>query len=77
VPFGDTVTGPPETAFPVEKPVPVHEVAFVEDQDRFDDCPELIVVGLAVRLAVGAGFETVTVAFATGDVPPAPVQAIE
>jgi hypothetical protein len=52
---GDTATGPPEAAFPVEKPVPVHAVALVEDQVRVEDCPELIVVGFAIRVAIGVG----------------------
>jgi hypothetical protein len=45
----------PETTPPVEKPVPVQDVAFVEDQDRVEDWPEVIEVGLAERVTVGRG----------------------
>ncbi len=36
------------------KPVPVHEVAFVEFHERVADCPLSRVEGLAERVAVGA-----------------------
>jgi hypothetical protein len=55
---------------PVEKPVPVQEVALVDDQERVDDWPLVIDVGLAVSEAVGAGAVTVTVAFALADTLP-------
>lgn len=42
-----------EGAPPVEKPVPVQEVAF-EDHVSFEDCPTVIEDGVAVRVAVGA-----------------------
>jgi len=45
----------PETAPPVEKPVPAQEEALVDDQVRVDDCPPVIEVGLAAREAVGEG----------------------
>ena len=38
---------------PVEKPVPVQEVAFVEPHVRVEDWPAVMEVGLAVREAVG------------------------
>ena len=38
---------------PVEKPVPVQEVALVDDQVSVDDWPAVMDVGLAVREAVG------------------------
>lgn len=44
----------PDVAPPVEKPVPVHDVALVEDQERFDALPEYRVVGVAERSTVGA-----------------------
>jgi len=44
----------PETAPPVEKPVPVQEVAFDDDQVRVDDAPLEMEVALAEREAVGA-----------------------
>lgn len=45
----------PEVALPVEKPPPVQEVAFEELQVSVEEPPDAIVVGLAERLAVGAG----------------------
>jgi len=51
----------------------VHEVAFVLDHVRVELLPEVIEVGLAEIVAVGAGLEvTVTVALFWAD-PPAPV----
>ena len=38
---------------PVEKPVPVQEVALVDDHERVDDWPLVMDAGLAVREAVG------------------------
>jgi hypothetical protein len=38
---------------PVEKPVPMQEVALVDDQVRVDDWPLVIDAGLAVSEAVG------------------------
>ena len=38
---------------PVEKPLPVQEVALVDDHERVDDWPLVMDVGLAVREAVG------------------------
>lgn len=37
---------------PAVKPVPVHEVAFVDDHVRVDDCPWSMTVGEAERVAV-------------------------
>ena len=53
----------PDVAPPVEKFVPVQEVALVEDHERVAEVPCAIDAGFAVRVAVGAGCEaTVTVA---------------
>lgn len=60
----------PEVAFPVENPLPVQDVALVDDQVRVEDWPEVIGVGFAESAAVGAGAVTVTVAFADADVLP-------
>jgi len=61
---------------PVEKPVPVQEVALVDDQVRVDGWPLVMDVGLAEMVAVGAAPGTVTVAFAVADALPF-VQATE
>lgn len=73
VTVGETDT---PTAFevdpPVEKPVPVHDVALVEDQVSVTDWPEAIDVWLAFKEAVAAGLVTVPVysnAPASGAVP--------
>ena len=60
----------PERALPVEKPVPVQEVALVDDQVRVDGWPLVMDVGLAVSVAVGAVPVTVTVALALADALP-------
>ena len=65
----------PEVAPPVEKPVPVQEVALVEDQVSVEEPPEVMLVGFAEREAVGefAGVTlTVAVSIAESvlDVPP-------
>jgi hypothetical protein len=57
----------PERALPVAKPVPVQEVALVDDQVSVDDWPLVMDAGLAESVAVGAGAVTVTVAFADAD----------
>ena len=57
-------------------PVAVHEVALVELQVRVDAPPPAIVVGLAVRVAVGM-VPIDTVAVAAVLVPPVPVQVNE
>ncbi len=53
----------PDDALPVEKPpAEVQELAFVEDQVSVEDCPLLMVSGLALRVAVGeAGGGVLTV----------------
>jgi hypothetical protein len=42
----------PDVALPVEKPVPVQEVAFVDDHVSVEDWPLVMLVGLAEREAV-------------------------
>ena len=61
---------------PDHAPEAVQEVALVEDQLNVDAPPLATVLGLAVRVSVGAGgvTETVTVCVA---LPPVPVQVIE
>jgi hypothetical protein len=54
----------------VEKPVPVQEVALVDDHERVDDWPLVMDAGLAVSVAVGAVPVTVTVALALADALP-------
>ncbi len=51
---GETLTEP-EVAPPVLKPLPVQDVAFVEDQDSEEEEPAVIEVGTAESVAVGAG----------------------
>lgn len=57
-------------ALPAEKPLPVQEVALVEDHERVDDWPAVIDAGLAEREAAGDVPVTVTVAFALADALP-------
>jgi hypothetical protein len=45
---------------PLQPPLAVQEVAFVLDQVSVEFPPEAMVVGLAVRLTVGAGPATFT-----------------
>ena len=52
VTVGETVTLP-DFAFPVEKLVPVQEVALVELQVSFDVCPLTIVDGFALSETAG------------------------
>jgi hypothetical protein len=56
--------------------VAVHEVALVELQVNMEVPPPAIVVGFAVRVAVGM-VPIVTVAVAAALVPPAPLQVNE
>lgn len=58
---------------PLQPPEAVHEVALVEDQVKVEVAPLLTVLGLAVRVTVGAGFVTVTVADWEA-LPPLPAQ---
>lgn len=57
---GDTVTEP-ETAPPVEKPVPVQDVAFEDDQVKVELLPFTIDVGDAESATVGGRPLSVTV----------------
>jgi hypothetical protein len=61
---------------PDHAPEAAHEVALVEDQLNVDAPPLATVLGLTVKLTVGAGAltDTVTVCVA---LPPVPVQVIE
>ena len=70
---GDTTNVPLVAALPVQPPEAVHEVALVLDQVNVELLPDVIKVGLAVKVTVGAGDVTVTVAFA-GVEPPVPAQ---
>lgn len=77
---GETVALPLTAFDPVQPPEAVQAVAFVEAQVRVKLPPELILAGLADRLAVGAGVVTavtVTVALTADEVPPAPLQLKE
>jgi hypothetical protein len=53
---GFTVSVPLVPLVPVQAPLAVHDVAFVEDQVRVDDPPEVTDVGDAEIVTVGAGF---------------------
>ena len=52
----------PEVAPPVANASPVQDAAFVDDQERVDDPPDIIAAGFAERVAVGADARTSTVA---------------
>jgi hypothetical protein len=58
---------------PAQPPEAVHDEALVEDQASADVAPLLMVVGFAVRVTVGAGLVTDTVADCAA-LPPLPVQ---
>ena len=58
---------------PLQPPEAVQDVAFVEDQVNVEVPPLATVLGLAVRVTVGAGVVTETVADCAA-LPPAPVQ---
>ena len=60
-------------SLPDQAPEATHEVALVDDQVRFEALPLVTVLGLALRLTVGAGVVTVTVVDCAA-LPPAPVQ---
>ena len=68
---GDTTNVPLVASLPLQPPEAVHEVALLLDQASVELLPEVIEVGLAVKVTVGAGEVTVTVAFA-GVEPPVP-----
>jgi hypothetical protein len=64
----------PLVAFvPDQPPEAVHEVTFVEAQDRVELPPLEMELGFALKLTVGAGCTTVTLADWVA-LPPAPVQ---
>lgn len=58
---------------PLQPPEPVQEVALLLLQVKVAEPPAMMVCDAGVRLTVGAGGVTVTVAVA-GVLPPAPVQ---
>jgi hypothetical protein len=58
---------------PDHAPEAVHEVAFVDDQVNVELAPLAIVLGLVVRLIVGAGCVTDTVTNCAA-LPPVPLQ---
>ena len=60
-------------SLPLHPPEAVQAVAFVDVQDRVELLPLAMVLGLALKLTVGAGEVTVTVADCAA-LPPAPVQ---
>jgi lysine/ornithine N-monooxygenase len=74
VAVGKTPRVPLVAVVPVQPPLAVHEVAFVLDQVSVELLPEVMVVGVALKLTVGAAEVTVTVAEAGADVPPVPLQ---
>lgn len=60
-------------SLPLQPPEAMQEVAFLDDQDSVELLPLATVLGLALKLTVGAGEVTVTVADCAA-LPPAPVQ---
>jgi len=63
---------------PVLKPVPTQLSVSVLDQVRMDESPEVILVGSAERVAVGAGAAALTDTVTLSDaLPPGPVHDIE
>jgi hypothetical protein len=60
---------------PLQPPDAVQEVAFVDDQVSTDFAPLATVVGLTVKVTVGAALVTVMVADCEA-LPPLPVQVI-
>ena len=72
---GDTLRFP-DAALPVEKLVPVHELAFVEDHVRVEFCPWTMEVGLSESEQVGAGCAPTLATTVVCQTPPVePVQA--
>jgi hypothetical protein len=59
---------------PLQPPDAAQEVASVEDQDKVEVAPLATVLGLALKVTVGDGEATVTVADCAA-LPPAPLQA--
>ena len=70
---GVTVSVPLVGCVPLQAPLAVQDVAFVEDQVSVALCPSVIDVGLIERVTVGAAALTVNVADAVA-LPPAPLQ---
>jgi hypothetical protein len=64
---------PEGLSVPLQPPEAAQEVALVEDQVNVEVPPLATVVGLALRVTIGAGVVTVTVADCEA-LPPAPVQ---
>jgi hypothetical protein len=60
-------------SLPLQPPEALQDVAFLDDQDSVELLPLAMVLGLALKLTVGAGEVTVTVADCAA-LPPAPVQ---
>ena len=58
---------------PVQLPLAVQEVALVADQVSVELLPEVMALGPALKMTVGAAVETVTVALCAA-LPPSPVQ---
>jgi hypothetical protein len=58
---------------PLQLPLAVHEVALVADQVSVELLPDVMALGPALKVTVGAGVETVTVAVCAA-LPPGPVQ---
>jgi hypothetical protein len=71
---GETLSVPLVAFVPLQPPLAVQEVASALDQDSVEEPPRGIAVGLAERVAVGAGGVTVTVVLAGALVPPVPEQ---
>lgn len=67
---------PLTASLPDHAPEAVQEVALVDDQVSMELAPLAIVLGLALRVTVGAGCVTDTVADCEA-LPPAPVQVRE
>jgi hypothetical protein len=57
---------------PLQPPLARHEVALVADQVSVELFPLVMALGPALKVTVGAGVETVTVAVCA-EVPPGPV----
>ena len=75
LPDSAPVPSDPETAFaPLQLPDALHAVASVALQVRVAAAPELIVVGVALRLTTGAGGAVTVTVTVWAAVPPGPVQ---
>ena len=67
------VSMPLVACVPVQAPLAVHDVAFVEDHVSVELCPSVIEVGLTDRVTVGEAAVTVNAAEARA-LPPVPLQ---